>query len=132
MSKLPLILVHIIDQVKFNKFLDLNQLKFLKENYSKDQIWEYDSGSYFIQATDCLWINIKNNKQSGILSFVSINEDPTDGQYIEITGTKTTYNIFDKSALKLSKINNLISDYLTGKWKRPAKKCISLKNSDIC
>ena len=99
-------------------------------NY-QDQIWEYDSGSYFIQATDCIWLNIKQNKQSGILNFVSIYDKPTDGQIVEITGKTTSYNIYEKSAIKFTKENNFISDYLTGEWKKPASKCISLNNSII-
>jgi len=102
--------------------------------YRTNQIWEYDSGSYFIQATDCLWLNIKNNKQSGILSFVSINEDPTEGQYIEITGTKTTYKIFEKSAIKSSKNSHSINEYLTGQWTSPDLSqinCINLKNNNV-
>ncbi len=76
----------------------------------QDQIWQYKSGNYFIQAFDCQWLHIVNNKQTGVLTQANLN-----GKSIELDGIKTSIQIFDNMAIKKFKSNST-SKELTGAW----------------
>ena len=78
--------------------------------FIQDQIWQYKSGNYFIQAFDCQWLHIVNHKQTGLLTVAHMNE-----KYIELAGKITLFQIFDNKAIKKF-ISNSTSVELAGEW----------------